>query len=194
MSSSVSSDGGDRFSQLRPRFQELFKLFPDNILVISQSCDNKVLVYDPIIDSDKNQLIKIQLWEINLDHLPLEKKQVKGDGEKLFRMNIELSDKDKKKMSKMPKYHLRIPMMPDRYMEAIISKGEVKAKTHIGNSKCRILRAFVNLDWIKLPLVQQKIPDLHFIDLYGVDSKDNSVKERIEKPTLNDFKQILQQD
>jgi hypothetical protein len=185
---STSSEIDKRLARLKSRFEDVFNMFENTLMVISQSSDDNVLVYDPIIDASANMLLRVEVYQIDLNILPLRPERVRGNAEKLFRMNIACT----KPNAKMPRYELSLPIMPQRQIEVLVVKGEVKAKTHIGNAKCQIQRAYVNMEWINL--FGKRLPKVHYIDLYGVTCKNESVKERMNGPSFVDYKKILDAD
>lgn len=177
------SDAGDKFQRLKVRMVQVAEMFPNQILLITQSEENKVLVYDPRIDAAQNRLLEIVVYEVDLDRLPLQPKALVGKGHRLFRMDIECPDPTKK----MPRYYITVPVMPERRIEAVVSKGEVIAKSHINKSNCRIQRVHVSLS----RLLGTSIPDIHRITLYGFNNRNEPVEEPIDKPTLGDFMSIM---
>lgn len=139
----------------------------------------------PVIDASKNQLINIDFFRVDLDVLPLEALKVDGKGEKLFKMSISCANPN----AKIPRYQLTVPIMPNRVIEAVVIKGEFKAKSHIGNSKCNVQRVFVNMD--VSDILGKKIPEkIHYIEFYGSNHAGEPVKERIHR-TLSEIMGIV---
>ena len=184
-SSHANEKGGE--SLVATQMRTMYNLFDRQpMLVISRSGDSRVLVYDAVIDGPKNLLLRVDLYQVDLSlNGSMRRESVTGTALKLFRMSISCA----KPTAKMPRYELSVPVMPDRLIEAVVSKGEVKAKSHIGVAKCQIHRVSVNMSWINL--LGKRIPKIHHIDLYGLSNKQEPVKERLDSPSVVDYMKLL---
>ena len=186
-----SNERMERLRFISGRLKQLveMEMFSKAILIIHQSYDNEVLVYNPIVETAHNRLVRVELYRVDLNILPLRAELVCGNGEKLFRMRISC----RKPNAKTPMYDISIPIMPQREIQAVVVNGEVNARTHIGDSKSQIRRVYVDMDWITIAGKRIK-PNIRYIELYGVNKDNETVKEHVEAPTIADYMHIINGD
>jgi hypothetical protein len=169
-----SSSSSSRLARVLPRFKELYGIYPNKIVFVHNSHDNNVLVYRPVRDATTPCKIRVEMFKVNLDKMPLRAEPVAGKLKSMFEMSVSCVDPTAKK----PRYTFTTPIMPNNSIDAVLLKdGTFKYKSKIGDAKCNVDRVFVNMT--AETLLGIVIPsEIHYIELCGVDASNTAVKER----------------